>query len=41
MAKATQEKTVTFYDAKTFGDWLSKLDVKAVAAINARLQRLR
>jgi putative addiction module killer protein len=41
MAKATQEKTVTFYDAKAFGDWLSKLDVKAVATINARLQRLR
>ena len=41
MAKATHEKTVTFYDAKAFGDWLLKLDVKAVTAINTRLQRLR
>lgn len=41
MAKATQEKTVTFYDADAFNVWLSALrDIKATKLINNRLRHL-
>lgn len=41
MAKATQPKTVTFYDADAFYAWLSALrDNKAAKLINNRLRHL-
>ena len=41
MAKATQPKTVTFYDADAFSTWLDNLkDARTSVAINRRLWQL-